>query len=47
MHWVGENELDRVNLVEDFEELIEVMLDDRLSEFQYVIENGEWLVVKK
>lgn len=31
----------------DFEELIEVMMNDSLTEFQYVIENGEWIVVKK
>ncbi len=29
------------------EELIEVMMNDSLTEFQYVIENGEWIVVKK
>ena len=27
--------------------LIEVMLDDELMEFQYVIEDGEWLVIKR
>ena len=36
-----------VNLVNDFEELIEVMLNDSLTEFQYVIENDEWIIVKK
>jgi len=39
--------LSKVNLVNDFEELIEVMMNDSLTEFQYVIENGEWIVVKK
>ena len=34
-------------LVNDFEELIEVMLNDSLTEFQYVIENDEWIIVKK
>lgn len=47
MHWIDERELSKVNLVEDFEDLIEVMLDDELMEFQYVIEDGEWLVIKK
>ena len=42
MHWIDERELSKVNLVEDFEDLIEVML-----EFQYVIEDGEWLVIKR
>lgn len=47
MHWVKISELSKVDLVEDFAELIEVMLDDSLTEFQYVIENGDWVVVKK
>ena len=47
MHWIDERELSKVNLVEDFEDLIEVMLDDELMEFQYVIEDGEWLVLKR
>lgn len=47
MHWIDEKELPKVNLVEDFGDLIEVMLNDELTEFQYVIEDGEWLVVKK
>ena len=47
MHWVKEEELDNVNLVNDFRDLIDVMLDDNLSEFQYVIENKKWIVVKK
>lgn len=47
MHWIDEKELSQVNLVEDFGDLIEVMLNDALTEFQYVIEDGEWFVVKK
>lgn len=47
MHWIDERELSKVNLVEEFEDLIEVMLDDELVEFQYVIEDGEWLVIKR
>ena len=47
MHWIDERELSKVNLVEDFEDLIEVMLDDELVEFQYVIEDGEWLGIKR
>ena len=47
MHWIDERKLSKVNLVEDFEDLIEVMLDDELMEFQYVIEDGEWLVIKR
>lgn len=47
MHWVKKEELKQVNLVSDFEELLEVMLDDNLSEFQYVIRDGQWKVAQK
>lgn len=47
MHWVKVSELSNVNLVNDFAELIEVMLNDSLTEFQYVVKNDEWIVVKK
>ena len=41
MHWVKISELSNVNLVNDFEELIEVMMSNILTEFQYVVENDE------
>ena len=44
---VRAEELDKVNLVNDFMDLIDVMLDDRLSEFQYVIEDDKWTIIKK
>lgn len=44
MHWVKKEELSTVNLVDDFRELLQVMLDDNLNEFQYVIEDDEWKV---
>ncbi len=47
MHWVKKEDLEKVNLVNDFKELLEVMLDENLSEFQYVVEEGKWAVVKK
>lgn len=47
MHWVKKGDLKQVNLVNDFEELLEVMLDENLSEFQYVIRDGKWKVVKQ
>ncbi len=47
MHWVKKEDLPKVNLVSDFKELLEVMLDEKLNEFQYVIENGIWKVVQK
>ena len=47
MHWVKKDELKQVNLVNDFEELLEVMLNNDLSEFQYVIREGKWIVRQK
>ena len=47
MNWVKASELSKVNLVDDFDDLIEVMLRDDLTEFQYIIKNEEWFVVKK
>ena len=47
MYWVKKSELLNVNLVDDFNELIEVMLNDTLTEFQYVVANDEWVIVKK
>lgn len=45
MYWIPHSELARIPAVKDFEMLLQVMLDDRLSEFQYVPDNGEWKVV--
>ena len=47
MHWVKKEDLGKVNLVKDFKELLEVMLDENLSEFQYVVEDGKWKVVQR
>ena len=44
MHWVNKEELSKVNLVNDLRELLDVMLEDKLNEFQYVIEDGKWVV---
>ncbi len=44
MHWVSKEELSKVNLVDDFNQLLQVILDDNLNEFQYVIEDTEWKV---
>ena len=45
MHWVNAEELDSVNTVSDLKELLQVMLDGNLSEFQYVLEDGKWKIV--
>ena len=47
MHWVKKDELSTVNLVSDFNKLLEVMLDDSLNEFQYIIEDDLWKIVLK
>ena len=47
MHWIKTEELDKINLVNDFYDLIDVMLNEKLSEFQYVIENKKWNIIKK
>ena len=47
MRWIKISELSNVNLVDDFDELLEVMLNDTLTEFQYIVENDEWISVKK
>lgn len=45
MRWVRKEELAALNTVDDLEELLRVMLDENLTEFQYVIEDGLWRVV--
>lgn len=47
MHWIQRKELSSVNLVDDFQELLQVMLNDELNEFQYMIEDDEWKFVLK
>lgn len=47
MRWVRKDELSRVNTVSDLDELLRVMLDEGLNEFQYVVEDGQWNVVLK
>ena len=47
MYWIKKAELETVNLVNDFYDLLSVMLDENLSEFQYVIDGEKWKAVKK
>lgn len=42
MHWVDKDKLHTVNTVNDLDELLQVMLDEKLNEFQYVIEGKKW-----
>ena len=47
MIWVNKEKLKNLNTVNDFSELLRVMLNDDLTEFQYVIKNDEWRAVIK
>jgi len=47
MVWIDRNELCNASTVEDFDELLQVFDDDKLNEFQYVINNGSWDIVIK
>ncbi len=47
MQWVDKDDLSKVNLVNDLRELLAVMLEDQLTEFQYVIEDGKWVALLK
>lgn len=47
MHWIKKEDLSSVNLVKDFNELLQVILDDQFNEFQYIIEDGKWKIVLK
>lgn len=42
MHWIKRGQLESLPTVSDLLELLDVMESPELSEFQYVIENGEW-----
>lgn len=45
MEWVEYSRLPGIKAVADLEKLLEVMNSETLSEFQYVIEDGEWKVL--
>lgn len=47
MRWVKTSELPQENLVADFDDLIDGMLSDRLTEFQLIVEKDTWIPVKK
>ena len=44
VEWVSREELDSYELVEDFYELLNVMEDDTLTEFQYLVEGDDWKI---
>ncbi len=47
MQWIHKSELANQNIVNNLPELLQVMLSEDLTEFQYVIENGSWNIVIK
>lgn len=47
MAWIRKEDLGKINLVNDFDQLIQVMLEEELTEFQYIISGDDWKVVLK
>ena len=47
MEWVEVDSLDSTNTVEDFMDLLKVINNPNLTEFQYIIEDGEWITYLK
>ena len=44
MEWIDLDRLSEVNVVEDFHDLLKVINDPTLNEFQYTVEGDEWIV---
>ena len=47
MEWIEYSRLSEVDTVDDLEELLEVINSDKLTEFQYIIEDGKWKALIK
>ena len=47
VEWVSRDSLPNLNTVSDFMDMLKVFDRDDLTEFQYVIEDGQWNVVLK
>ena len=47
IRWISRSELSDFNTVNDFDELLRVMLDDRLTEFLYVVDGETWNISLK
>ena len=47
MHWIDKKDIPSLETVEDFQQMLDVMLNESLTEFQYVIEENEWKVILK
>ena len=44
MTWISRSRLSEYKTVDDLDQMLDVMLKPELTEFQYVIEDGNWLV---
>ena len=44
MEWVSRSDLNKVDAVENLEELLNVMDNDALTEFQYIVDGDNWTV---
>ncbi len=47
MEWVEYSHLTKIDAVDDFEELIHVINDQNLTEFQYLVDGDDWSVSVK
>ena len=47
MEWICYDQLSEVGTVDDFKDLLDVMNDSNLTEFQYLVEGDDWNVLKK
>lgn len=45
VEWADRSRLSSYALADDMEDLMKVMDSDELTEFQYIIEDGEWIAV--
>lgn len=44
MRWIAREDLPNYRTVEDLEPLLDVMLSDSLTEFQYLVKGEDWIV---
>lgn len=47
MEWIDRNRLDEIETVEDFKDLLKVMDDPKLTEFQYLVAGDDWTISLK
>ncbi len=47
MEWIESDRVSEINTVDDFEDLLHVINDPALTEFQYLVDGDEWTVSVK